>query len=537
MNFWTTSDRQQRSVWLLLGIGLGLRMWQFAGGAALFLDEIALARNIVGRDARALLSPLDYGQVAPPAFLLAERGLWSVFHADWALRVLPFASAVLSLFLFRALANRVVRGTAIPLAMGAFALGVPFVMYGAQVKQYSIGVAITLALLLLVLPLTTPQPGSRVSLPLVGAAGVVAVWFSESAMIVMAGLGAALMILAAQRRLPDAHRIVRFIVLPWAVVACAAALLSRRLVAPDTMDFMQFFWADAFVPLPPRSMHDLLWPWHTLIAVFHKPDGLGYRFAPAYALLAAFGMGRSRRAEVVLLVAPIVVALGLATVRLYPFSGRLIVFLYPLFILFAAEAASEAFTGLVGVSRPAGVALLLLLSVPPIERIASMHPVLDLQPADRLLAWLSAHRQDGDRIWAWYRTVPNVDWYGPRFGITASDYTRGGCWISEPRRYLKELDRLRGTRRAWLIVSYVDSRSVRMIADYANAIGVRKERMTTRTRIEMMSTFELWLYDFSDSTRFSGVSADQFPVAMPTPSSGAALDCGTGPYSRPRKRV
>jgi len=58
----------------LVGAGAALRLWQYLANASLGVDEAALARNITARPLSALFTRLDFGQVAPPGFLLVEKG-------------------------------------------------------------------------------------------------------------------------------------------------------------------------------------------------------------------------------------------------------------------------------------------------------------------------------------------------------------------------------------------------------------------------------------------------------------------------------
>ena len=60
--------------WTVAFIGAGLRAWQYAAGTSLWLDELAVAQNVVSRPiGELLLRPLVWDQVAPTGFLLAEK--------------------------------------------------------------------------------------------------------------------------------------------------------------------------------------------------------------------------------------------------------------------------------------------------------------------------------------------------------------------------------------------------------------------------------------------------------------------------------
>ena len=55
-------------------LGVALRVWNFVAVSSLWLDEILLSRNILGRGVWQLLTePLQLDQVAPPGFLLVEK--------------------------------------------------------------------------------------------------------------------------------------------------------------------------------------------------------------------------------------------------------------------------------------------------------------------------------------------------------------------------------------------------------------------------------------------------------------------------------
>src|SRR5437899_242030 len=59
---------------ILLAGGL-LRIWQYAGCRSLWLDEAALANNIIHKPlSKLLFYPMDDQQYAPPGFLLLEKG-------------------------------------------------------------------------------------------------------------------------------------------------------------------------------------------------------------------------------------------------------------------------------------------------------------------------------------------------------------------------------------------------------------------------------------------------------------------------------
>jgi hypothetical protein len=518
--------RQEHAVWLLIAVGVALRLWQLAGGASLWLDEIQLARNIADRDYLALLRPLNYAQVAPPGFLFVERLLWSAFQTDWSLRLVPLAGAIISLFLLRALARRALTGVAVPLAVASCAVAVPHILFAGQVKQYSTDVTWALALVLLAARILGPADPPRSRYVIAGAVGFAAVWFSSAAVLVVTGLGAALTLLAFQQRV-DRQKTMGLVVAPWAIGAGAASIAARLAVSARTMSFMREFWHDAFAPVPPRSLQDLLWPWHRLTELFGMPWGLRYPLAYVYSVLALAGfvlLWRARRDITLLLLGPIIVTFGVAAAHLYPFEGRLVLYLTPTLFL-AMAAAIGALARWAGARiRFAAPAVILLAVVPVLMPIIRYRPPYRIQEMDTLLEWLTAHRRPGDVVYVWYRSVPNLLWYGPRHGLGESDVVEGGCWVAEPRGFLREIDRLRGRPRVWIVLTGTSLPEARLMMEYAGQIGIRGEGRRMPASFPRYH-LEAWLHDFSDSTRLATTSAEQFPVRLPAPARHELMAC------------
>ncbi|HEX9605883.1 MAG TPA: hypothetical protein VF962_01510, partial [Gemmatimonadaceae bacterium] len=106
-------DRSYRSVrvavWTFVLAGAVLRLWQYAGGASLWVDELAIARNLIDRPIQSLLTePLAPVQVAPRGFLLLEKIIVNVCGPnDFAMRLLPLLASLASLVVFARLVLRV----------------------------------------------------------------------------------------------------------------------------------------------------------------------------------------------------------------------------------------------------------------------------------------------------------------------------------------------------------------------------------------------------------------------------------------------
>ena len=240
-------------LWTLVALGAALRIFQYASDTSFWFDELSLVRNLVHRSAAQLATePLRYDQVAPVGFLVAEKGISRVLgESDLAFRFLLLPIGLAALVLFVPLARRVLDGYAVPFAVAMFAIGAPFIRYCAEVKQYGIDIASVIVMSLLTLRLRDAD-STRGRCIAAGLLGAVLVWFSQATILILAGLGGALLVAWLLERDARTARALRITVPIWAVACVAAALVALRLVSSATRAFMDHFWRirGGFPPWP-----------------------------------------------------------------------------------------------------------------------------------------------------------------------------------------------------------------------------------------------------------------------------------------------
>src|SRR5215203_3299904 len=181
-------------LWSVIAAGIALRVTRYLADRSLWGDEGALALNLINKPARSLLEPLDYLQGAPTGFLLAEKAVVELLGDDeLAFRLFPLACGILSLFLFAAVARRVLEPIGAAFALVLFATVEPLVYYSSEVKQYSVDVAATLVLFYGALAIDWRKARAWHA-GLAGVAAGLVVWFSHAALIVLPALALALLL-------------------------------------------------------------------------------------------------------------------------------------------------------------------------------------------------------------------------------------------------------------------------------------------------------------------------------------------------------
>jgi hypothetical protein len=447
--------------------------------------------------------------------------------AEYALRAIPLAAGVISVFAMGLLAKRMFRSPLAQfLALGLFAFSGALIFYSVTEKPYAVDVLTTLILYAVALgAINNRDVRSRSILAVVGAA---AIWFSFAAVFVLAGIGVALMCWdGLERRWRDlvgdsataGAWIVSFAVLY--VVSVSDLHHLQQSIASSTT---------GGIGETPGSgvLRTLLGALRANLGVGHFHIGghdVGDLVVVLAAVLAAVGFVvfiRTQASLAVALVAPAVFVVAASQLGDYPLFPRTLLFLTPAAIVLISAGTSEL------VAQPrlraaglAGVTVLFVsIAVPTVRHVADPQQTSDLKPALRFLA---QHERPGDTLWIYHATQ-----YGFRYYVECKCFASAHVvrraelfWpvvpapggpdqfaptlrsvpprlivsrsIGDSTRYRSELAALRGRRRVWLLVSDA-SRSVRApIFAFANRIGPARVQFKASQRPDTAVTA---LFDF-----------------------------------------
>jgi hypothetical protein len=513
-----------RTLTALVLIGVVLRLWAYLAGTALYLDEILLSHSILNLPLADLLTrPLPIDQVAPLGLLLVERCAVTIFgHNEFALRLFPFVCAILSLILFRWLAERTLTGAGPAVALFVFAIGFPFIRYAVVVKQYELDVLAAILLMLIAFDLRGGSATTK-RLLLFGLAGFAVISFSQASVLVMAGLGFAFAVDWLMSRDRKALRALLITVPLWAAASILAVIIGLRSMTPSTRTFMDDFWAGGFLPLPFRGMSALRWFWESLTTLFSDVTLLRYRWPVVFVIVALMGviaLWRRSRSLALFLLCQFTIAIIAAVAQQYPLRGRLALWLLPATLLAVAAGAEWIRAGANSLhpvmgkiaGEIVGAIFLVALLVPPVIALTEAPPPYEIEHHKDFLSYLQKNRRPGDVVYVFPLPSVGVRFYGPRFGLQRSDWIESVCDRNETRPYLKDVDRFRGVPRLWIIAG--GSRPFRFaraaVLQYLGTIGKRTDMLSLPSSTYGSITIEL--YDLSDPTRLSHADAETFPA-------------------------
>ena len=325
----------RRKVALAIGAGVLLRLAGYLNGRDYWMDEGSLVRNIRELTPAGFFGPLLNQQLAAPGFLVASWASMRLFGDNHqAMRLVPLLGGIAGLFLFLAVAGRSLRPRAVFPAVAMFATSYDLIYFASEAKQYSTDVASALACLLLGLTAGS-RPLTAARTALLAAFGASIVWFSHPSIFVLAGVGIvglARAIGARDRRWAGSWLVVGAAWL--GSFAVVHAVSTRQLGGSD---MMWRFWDFAFPPMPPRSAWDATWALRRLAYYFINPLNFDAPFGARLSMLPAIGLAsvgvvrlwKFDRHRFALLTLPVALTLAASALRLYPFHGRLVLFLAP----------------------------------------------------------------------------------------------------------------------------------------------------------------------------------------------------------------
>lgn len=414
---------------LSLGLGVIIRLRQFAAGRSLWVDEAALGLNIINRSAVVLGGP-----------------------NEWALRAVSLISGVAALLLFALLARRLLDEWPAALAIAILAFAPPLIYYSNELKQYSLDVLVAVLALALFFYLRRPLTAARVATGAV--AGTVFIWLSHPALFMLAAVGLVAFVEAARRGDRRSLWLLVIIGLVWGGSVAGLSLLSLTSLTSEAA--LLDFWSTGFVPAPLPLVEFARWWWFKLNDLTTFTLQLS-----AVALVAAAAaipsLARRDRGLLAVLLLPIGLTFVAAALRLYPFADRLLLFTTPLVALLVAEGTANLYRRLRPIGRLPAYALVVVLLASPLLQAADLLRAPQYKEELRpVLARLADKWEEGDRLVVYYGSYLPFEYYRTRFGFADEDIVVLERSREDWLPYFRAMDALVAEGgRVWLLFSHV----------------------------------------------------------------------------------
>ena len=397
--------------YLVLGLGLLLRVVVWAQQRSIVLDEANLLHNYADKTYGQLFQPLDYEQYAPPLFsVIVKFCIQTLGNNELAARLFPLLCSMATVVLFRRLCLRWLPGPFACLALGFVAFGQIFIDYATECKQYATDGFVVLGLLevahwALRRPLT-----NRLALGMAGL-GMVAVWLSMPAIFALAGIG--LWWLVQRLRQHDTPAVLRIAGIGACWVGSFLLYFFLLLNTSAKLSNLQTFHQDYFLAFPPRSGAQLRLLGSQLSLMADR--AIGKTVLALILAAVGFGVGvwqflKARGEGVWFFLFPIGACLAASALHYYSLVPRLTLFFLPLVVLVVFKGIAALATGRVAFP------LLLLLSVLVLlnqQRLPNLVKPFygDYAEVRDGLRYIARHQQPADKVYMNYNVAPIAQYY------------------------------------------------------------------------------------------------------------------------------
>jgi uncharacterized membrane protein len=473
----------QTFIWIIIIIGLLIRLRQYLANRSLWTDEAALVLNILKLNYKELLSPLFNDQAAPPFFLLLTKLFTKIAGcSEFVLRFVPFVSGIIALILFYPLALNFLSKKTVPLAIVIFAFSNSAIYYSTEFKQYSLDLLFSVIILLFAIKVIRSNYTIKDCF-ILGIIGVLSIWISYSSIFILIGIGLAFIfdIIIINRKKID-RRIINYsnlkkiitIGILWAISFLLHYLLILRFIPKE---HFYKYWANYFIPFPPIKFEDFRWYIVNVIEIINNPLGfrLFYGFVLIILILGIYKFwNRENKMYFYFLCFPIITVMVASALNYYPIFERLMLFTIPIFYILFAEGAYQFFEFFSNQKKYFPLLLIILLLIYPV--VSGIHhlvtPILkeEIKP---IIEYCIKNKEEKDKIYVYYGAKNAFEYYTYNENITFLSSESGNP--ENPQNYLLELDKLKREGKIWFIFSHVYSDEEKIFLLYLDHIGCRMD--------------------------------------------------------------
>lgn len=482
---------------IILFIGVVLRAAYYFSSNSIWGDEARLALNIIDRSFLELFKPLDYYQYAPYGFLLAEKLVTNIFGSgEYALRLFPFLSSILSLVLFYRLSCHFLSKPGVLIANSFFAILVSLTFYASELKQYSSDLLFTLILLLLTIK-TEKKELTLLNSILYGIIGAAFIWFSHPIIFILTG--AALFItFSPSRKGVNRNRVCLSVIFSFWIISlfCSSFFtLINTIESPGLINF----WKQFYFPLNLFSGSGFMGLKKIYLELFRflTLDIL----CGAILILGYFSLHkRESQKTFFLLLLPILLTIIASAFHVYPLFERFLLFLIPAIIILISEGIDFTRQKLWKISPVLGIVVILLFFINPAYYTKRFFVEPSSQEEIRpLIKHLKENIKNEDIIYISHSAQYTFKYYAKRYGFcdnfrintkgesTEEDKCEGIknyklVLGSEPefiKSPLQEIEKLKGNKRVWLLFAEkLDRASKNKLLAYLRNSGIRLRSIT-----------------------------------------------------------
>ncbi len=478
-------------VWaiVLLFIGVLVRLQPYCYNRALEHDEAFVSNNIIQKNFTELTGVLDNAQAAPIPFLWIEKLSTNLLgDSELALRLFPLICGLLSIFLFYKLANKILKGPYLLLALGFFVFCSQHIHYTNDVKQYSGDVLIAIVILLLSIDLFASKIDDR-SFIRYGVGGAICVWFSQPSIFVLAGSFIALLIHFWSTDKKEFIKKLDLAGMTWGVSFLIYYFFFLR--HSVGVDQLQNFHQPYYMPLQFWQLESLQWYQKSFFDLFSNPVGIHFKFVGGVVFLLGVYRGvmnfwrpsTDNRNIILLLLLPVMIAFGASALQKYSTIPRLMLFTIPMLIIIVVIGLKQINDVIARVTKNQyasfispilGCVLLLQSFLNTIHKTAAPRQIEEIKSS---FEFLDKNKQPGDVLYVYPFAISQFDFYKNKYDLNGLDIVIGE---SPYGNWKQDISKLKN-KRVWFLLSHYKRMNGlndnKIYPEYLNTIGKQHQKL------------------------------------------------------------
>jgi len=400
------------AVWIIIGVGIMLRMALYLQNRNLIIDDANIVRNVQERGFLELVLPLSYESYAPPVFLWAEKFV-SLFwnYGEKAMTFYPLVCGIAALFVFRNIMKRYVSDFALLLPMALMSWTYLLIKYSVMVKQYMPDAFIALLIVHFALSKDIfAMPRKKFVLFWV-IAGTISIWASMPAVFMLAGVGFYYAWTCIKAKQWDYARPLILLAAIW--IAQFGIYYWFILKSQIQSDYLQNYHHEYFLHALPANSEEWQHNWMRIKEILNNTGGFAQY--SLYATIAFISLGlvnmiRKNFGLFVLVAGPVFLTLMAAALNQFSLIDRLILFIMPLLIFTIGYG-----TGWVLEIRSILVPIVILYigidMMKNFNQFKLFHEFQGFHEMTENFAYLQAHHAKGDQIYIHDACVATYAYY------------------------------------------------------------------------------------------------------------------------------
>ena len=318
---------------IIVLIGIWLRCLVYSFNRSLWMDEAALANNLILP--HSILNNMEYQQAAPPIFkLISLFNIHLLGNNEYALRLFPLICGILAIPLFWLIVKQIFNSKIAQTAtITLFSINYLLIYYSSEFKQYSSDVLCALILIYTALKLNIYNT-QRKNLILLSILYASVFWLSHTSLFVLAGIFLVNFYeLISEFKQKNKSQIKNYTVniittyLPSAFSFILYWFLHLNTISNS--NFMHNYWSDYFI----NNTANINFIMSNTIKMLFYPN-ICYLTIFGICILGVITLYKTNLRNAQILTLPVLILLCASYLEIYPLGYRLVLFTIPLILIY-----------------------------------------------------------------------------------------------------------------------------------------------------------------------------------------------------------